>query len=77
MRFYAKLALMVFAACGSQAAISSGAAAETYFAFRCLAATTVGDAEAEARLIGECQRTLFAERGHRCTTVVVYNGAAN
>ena len=77
MRFYAKLALIVLAACGSQAAISSGAAGETYFALRCLAATTAGDSQAEARLIVECQRALVSELNHHCTTAVAYNGAAN
>ena len=78
MRFYAKLALIVLAACGSQAAISSGSAAETYFALRCLAATTTGDCEAEARLVRECQQTLrLAERDHGCTTVLAYYGAAS
>ena len=77
MRFYAKLALIVLAACGSQAAISSGKASETYFALRCLAATTAGDADAEARLVRECQRALLAECAHPRTDVVAYSAAAN
>ena len=76
MRLYLKLGLIVLVACGSQAALSSGAASETYFALRCLAATTAGDAEAEAKLVGECQRTFLAER--EChPTVAVAHGSAN
>ena len=61
MRLYAKLALMVLVACATQAALSSGWASETCFAVRCLAASTTGDAAAEARLVTECQAKLLAE----------------
>ena len=73
MRLYIKLALVALVACGAQATISSGAASETYFALRCLAATATGDAEAEARLVGECQKTLLVERA--CDHVVVAHNA--
>jgi hypothetical protein len=74
MRLYCKLAVLVLIACVTQAAISTGAVGETYFALRCLAASTVGDAKLEATLVKECQVKLAAEQG-REITVVALNAA--
>ncbi len=77
MRLYCKLALLVVIACAGQVAISSGVAGETYFALRCLAAATTGDATAEAVLIGECETKLRTSRGCQPITIVALNTTAS
>ena len=71
MRLYVKLALIVLAACGGQALLSSTIAGETYFALRCLAATAAGDQAAEAKLVRECETKLIATRDREITVVAV------
>lgn len=75
MRLYGKLMLMVLLACAGQATLSSGAAGEAYFAFRCYVAQTSGNESLQRRLIGECQEKLAAQRQREFTTIA-FNGAA-
>jgi hypothetical protein len=74
MRLYVKLALIVVVACATQVALSSQWTAETCFGLRCLAASTLGDSAAEARLVRECETTLRAAQDAP-VTVVALNAA--
>lgn len=76
MRFYGKLALMVLLPCAGQATLSSGVAADAYFAMRCLAASTSGDYALERRLVGECEEKLVAERQGVFTTIAFHAATA-
>ncbi len=61
MRLYVKLSLLALLACVTQAAITSDAAREAYFAAQCYVAHRSRDSELENRLVAEFQTQLEAE----------------